>query len=150
MWCVCVCMRDAGFQSLGCALSRPHTPIMPKRPRSFDPTKAKCCKLVEQRGKTRSSTFQALSFLRIFQETKHMKYNAPANSVLQTKSITPSLDLDLAFGAVASNVDLARTHLLSTPSPSPLPSPLLLFLLLLGSKRHHRNRKVRAQMRRWG
>jgi len=25
----------------------------------FDPTKAKCCKLVKQRGKTRSSTFQA-------------------------------------------------------------------------------------------
>ena len=27
---------------------------------------------------------------------------------------TPSLDLDLARGAVNSNVDLARTHLLST------------------------------------
>jgi len=35
---------------------------------SFDPTKAKCCKLVQQRGKTRSSTFQALSFLRYFQK----------------------------------------------------------------------------------
>jgi len=31
----------------------------------------------------------------------------------------PSLDLDLAFGAVDSNVDLARTHLLSPPSPLP-------------------------------
>jgi len=38
---------------------------------------------------------------------------------------TPSLDLDLARGAVNSNVDLARTHLLVTPShlPPPLPSP---------------------------
>jgi len=36
--------------------------------KSFDPTKANCCKLVQQRGKTRSSTFQALSFLRIFQQ----------------------------------------------------------------------------------
>ena len=38
---------------------------------------------------------------------------------------TTSLDLDLAFGAVRSNVDLARTHLLCPPSsPSlPLPSP---------------------------
>jgi len=38
---------------------------------------------------------------------------------------TPSLDLDLAFGAVDSNVDLVRTHLLPPPSslPPPLPSP---------------------------
>jgi len=36
--------------------------------------------------------------------------------------VTPSLDLDLAFGAVDSNVDLACTHLLSPPSPPP---PLL-------------------------
>jgi len=36
---------------------------------------------------------------------------------------TPSLDLDLAFGAVDSNVDLARTHLLSTPCPPPPPLP---------------------------
>jgi len=36
--------------------------------------------------------------------------------------VTPSLDLDLAFGAVDSNVDLACTHLLSLPSPLP---PLL-------------------------
>ena len=35
---------------------------------------------------------------------------------------TPSLDLDLLFGAVDSNVDLACTHLLSLPSPLP---PLL-------------------------
>jgi len=36
-----------------------------------------------------------------------------------------SLDLDLAFGAVDSNVDLARTRRLSPPSPlpPPLPSP---------------------------
>jgi len=36
----------------------------------------------------------------------------------------PSLDLDLAFGAVDSNVDLAYTRLLSLPSPllPPLPS----------------------------
>jgi len=31
---------------------------------------------------------------------------------------TPSLDLDLTFGAVVSNVDLTRTHLLSPLSPS--------------------------------
>ena len=37
---------------------------------------------------------------------------------------TPSLNLDLAFGAVDSNVDLACTHLLSPryPLPPPLPS----------------------------
>jgi len=37
--------------------------------------------------------------------------------------VTPSLDLDLAFGAVDSNVDLACTHLLSPPSPLPPPLP---------------------------
>jgi len=37
-----------------------------KTQKPFDPTKAKCCKLVEQRGKTRSSTFLALNFLWIF------------------------------------------------------------------------------------
>jgi len=42
-----------------------------------------------------------------------------------------SLDLDDAFGAVDSNVDLARTRILSPPYP--LPFSLLLFLLLLGS-----------------
>ena len=38
---------------------------------------------------------------------------------------TPFLDLDLSFGAVNSNVELARTHLLSPLSPlsPPLPSP---------------------------
>ena len=46
---------------------------------------------------------------------------------------TPSLDLDLTFGAVDSNVDLTRTHLLSPPSPSFPPSPLPFFLLLLRS-----------------
>ena len=45
----------------------------------------------------------------------------------------PSLDLDLLFGAVDSNVDLHCTPLLSPLSPSPLPSPLLFLLLLLGS-----------------
>jgi len=35
----------------------------------------------------------------------------------------PSLDLDLTFGAVETNVDLARTHLLCPPSPLPPPSP---------------------------
>jgi len=47
--------------------------------------------------------------------------------------VATSLDLDLAFGAVDVNDDLACTSLLSPLSPSPLPSPLLLFLLLLGS-----------------
>ena len=37
--------------------------------------------------------------------------------------VTPSLDLDLAFGAVDSNVDLSCTHLLSPPSPLPPPLP---------------------------
>jgi len=49
---------------------------------------------------------------------------------------TPSLNLDLAFGAVGSNVDLARTHLfvaLFPPPASPLPSSLPLLLLPLGS-----------------
>ena len=38
---------------------------------------------------------------------------------------TPSLDLDLAFGAADFNVALACTRLLSPPSPlpPPLPSP---------------------------
>jgi len=45
---------------------------------------------------------------------------------------SPSLDLDLAFGSVDSNVDLAPTFSLPLPL-SPLPSPLLLLLLLLGS-----------------
>jgi len=44
-----------------------------------------------------------------------------------------SRDLDLAFGAVDVNDDLACTSLLSPLSPSPLPSPLLLLLLLMGS-----------------
>jgi len=47
--------------------------------KSFDPTKVKCCKLVQQRRKTRSSTFQALSFLRIFQQKRPMKNDALAN-----------------------------------------------------------------------
>jgi len=36
---------------------------------------------------------------------------------------TPSLDLDLAFGAVDSNVDLACARLLFLPSPLPPPFP---------------------------
>jgi len=44
---------------------------------------------------------------------------------------TPALDLDLAFGAVDSNVDFDSTALLSSLSPHP--SPLLLLLILLGS-----------------
>jgi len=46
---------------------------------SFDPTKAKCFKLVQQRGKARSSILQASSFLRIFQQKRPMKNDAPAN-----------------------------------------------------------------------
>jgi len=45
----------------------------------FDATKAKYCKLVQQRWKTGSSTFQALSFLRIFQQKRPMKNDAPTN-----------------------------------------------------------------------
>ena len=47
--------------------------------KSFDPTKAKCCKLVHLRWKSRSSTFQALSFRRIFQQKRPMKNDAPAH-----------------------------------------------------------------------
>jgi len=38
---------------------------------------------------------------------------------------TPSLDLDLAFGTVESNVDIDRTPLIPplSPSPPPLTSP---------------------------
>jgi len=42
--------------------------------KSFDHTRAKCCKLVQQRGKTRSSTSQALSFNRIFQQNRLWKW----------------------------------------------------------------------------
>ena len=54
----------------------------------FDPIKAECCNLVQQRWKTRSSTFQALSFPQIFQQKRLMKLDALAYQVLQTKSIT--------------------------------------------------------------
>jgi len=47
--------------------------------KSTDPTKVKCCKLVQQRDRTQSSTFQALSFSRIFQQKRPMKNDAPAN-----------------------------------------------------------------------
>jgi len=46
---------------------------------------------------------------------------------------TPSLDLDLLFGAVDSNVNLHHPPLLSSLFPLPPPSPLLPLLLLLGS-----------------
>jgi len=36
---------------------------------------------------------------------------------------TPSLDLDLAFGAVDSNVDIACIRLLFSPCPLPPPLP---------------------------
>jgi len=45
-------------------------------------------------------------------------------------------DLDLAFGAIDSNINLTRNRLLSPPPSSPLPcvpSLLLLLLLLLGT-----------------
>ena len=47
--------------------------------KKMDPTKAQCCKLVQQQGKTRSSTFQALILLRAFQQMRRMKNDAPAN-----------------------------------------------------------------------
>ena len=55
----------------------------------INPTKAQCWKLVQQDGKTRSSTFRDLSFLRIqvFQQKKPMKNDASANKVLATKLI---------------------------------------------------------------
>jgi len=36
---------------------------------------------------------------------------------------TPSRDLDLAFGAIDSNIDLVCTHLLFSPFPLPPPLP---------------------------
>ena len=53
-------------------------------------------------------------------------FDGNLGEILGTSSMaTPSVDLDLAFGAIDSNVDLARTHLLSPPStlPPSLPSP---------------------------
>jgi len=47
--------------------------------------------------------------------------------------VATSLDLDLAFGAVDSNLDSLAHHFSLHSPPSPLPSPLLLLLLLLGS-----------------
>jgi len=59
-------------------------------------------------------------------------YDDTLSEILGASSrVAPSLDLDLAFGTVESNVDPACTPLLSPLSP--LPSPLLLLLLLLGS-----------------
>jgi len=52
-------------------------------------------------------------------------FNDPRGEILCASfKGTPSLDLDLAFGAVDSNVSLACTPLLSPPShlPPPLPS----------------------------
>ena len=46
--------------------------------------------------------------------------------------VTPSLDLDLAFGAVDSNVDQTYTHLLSPPSPLPPPLPSARFSAATG------------------
>jgi len=54
------------------------------------------------------------------------------SEILGTSSrVATTLDLDLAFGAVDVNVDLACTSLHSPTSH--LPSPPLLLLLLLGS-----------------
>ena len=47
--------------------------------------------------------------------------------------VATSLDLDLAFGAVDSNVHSLAPHFSLHSPPFPLPSPLLLLLLLLGS-----------------
>jgi len=56
------------------------------------------------------------------------------SKILGTSSrVTTSLDLDLAFGAVDVNVDLACTSLSLHSPTSHLPSPLLLLLLLLES-----------------
>ena len=53
-------------------------------------------------------------------------FDGNLGEILGTSSMaTPSVDLDLAFGAIDSNVDLSRTHFLSPPStlPPSLPSP---------------------------
>jgi len=47
--------------------------------------------------------------------------------------VAPSLDLDLAFGAVDSTSTPLALHFSLHSPPSLLPSPLLLLLLLLGS-----------------
>jgi len=52
-------------------------------------------------------------------------YDDTLSEILGASSrVAPSLDLDLAFGTVDSNVDPACTPLLSPLSPLPLPSPL--------------------------
>ena len=54
--------------------------------------------------------------------TAVIMFNDTRSKILGASSrVTPSLDLDLTFGAVDSNVDLACTHLLSPPSPPPPP-----------------------------
>ena len=59
-------------------------------------------------------------------------FDVTLSEILGTSSkVATSPALDLAFGAVDVNVDLACTSLLS--SLSHLPPPLLLLLLLLGS-----------------
>ena len=56
------------------------------------------------------------------------------SEILSTSSrVAISHDLDLAFGAVDVNVDLACTHFSLHSPTSHLPSPFLLLLLLLGS-----------------
>jgi len=54
----------------------------------FDPNRAQCFKLVQQRGKAQSLTCQALRFLRDFQQKIPVKNDAPATET--TPSITVS------------------------------------------------------------
>jgi len=66
-------------------------------------------------------------------DTDDDDFDGNLGEILGTSSVaTPSLDLDLAFVTVDSNVDLARTHLLSTPSPLPPPLPSLPFSAAAG------------------
>ena len=53
-------------------------------------------------------------------------FDVPLGHILGASFMAmPSLDLDLAFGAVDSKIDLACTHFLSPPCPLPPPLPSL-------------------------
>ena len=68
----------------------------------------------------------------IIDDVNDGNFDDTLSEILGTSSrVATSPDLDLAFGAVDVNVDLACISILS--SLSHLPPPLLLLLLLLGS-----------------
>ena len=91
VWCRAKCKRAIAYlyrpsinwvckcQSPKSALENSSVSFRPSVDKLSNPTKAQCWKLVQQNGKTRSSTFRDLSFLRIFQQKRPMKNDTPAN-----------------------------------------------------------------------